>query len=253
MYKHWSARIIMLSALALSIRCGAQEHQPEHVWGYDGELGPSHWGDLKAEFATCKTGHHQSPIDIRNPQKAALPPIHFNYEPSPLHIIDNGHTIMVDYRPGSFILVGDKKYSLKQFHFHRPSEEKINGKSFDMVVHFVHADGEGNLAVVAVLLQAGNDSPLVGELWKDLPSQKDKEEVLDSVQVDVSQLLPTDRSYYTFSGSLTTPPCTEEVTWFVLKRPTTVSAEQIKRFSQLYPNNTRPIQPLYDRIVLENQ
>ena len=129
MCKHWSARIILFSALSLSIRSGAQELQPEHSWGYDGALGPSHWVDLKAEFATCKTGHHQSPIDIRNPEKASLAPIHFNYESSPLHIIDNGHTIMVNYRLGSFIRVGDKKYSLKQFHFHRPSEKSTAGAS----------------------------------------------------------------------------------------------------------------------------
>jgi carbonic anhydrase len=239
-------------AVAMAAMCAAQEH-PAHTRDYGDALGPTHWGDLKPEFARCKTGHHQSPIDIRNPQKADLPPIHFEYKASPLHIIDNGHTIMVNYNPGSFIMMGDKKYGLKQFHFHRPSEEKIHGKSFEMTVHLVHADDEGKLAVVAVLLQQGQDSPLVHELWNDLPKEKDKEESFDNVQIDLSQILPPDRGYYTFSGSLTTPPCSEDVTWFVLKHPATVSAEEIKRFSQLYRDDARPTQPLYDRVVLESR
>ncbi|HVN17256.1 MAG TPA: carbonic anhydrase family protein [Dongiaceae bacterium] len=244
---------IVCSILIAALACMAQEHHPEHTWDYGDALGPSHWGDLKPEFAPCKNGHHQSPIDIRNTQKAALPPILFEYKPSPLHIIDNGHTVMVNYSPGSFISVGEKRYQLKQFHFHRPSEEKINGKSFDMTVHLVHAGADGKLAVVAVLLEQGEDSPLVHELWNDLPKEKEKEEFFDKVQIDLSQILPRDRGYYTFSGSLTTPPCSEDVTWYVLKHPTTVSAKEIRRFSQLYRNDARPTQPLYDRIVLETQ
>lgn len=245
-------QIILLVAVALPSYSRAQ-NPPKHTWDYGEVLGPSHWGELQPEFATCKNGRYQSPIDIGKPKKTALPPIHFEYKPSPLHIIDNGHTIMVNYSPGSFISVGDKKYALKQFHFHRPSEEKIEGKAFDMTVHLVHADDEGKLAVVAVLLQEGEDSPLIHELWKHLPKEKDKEEFVDSVQINLSQILPQDRGYYTFPGSLTTPPCSEGVTWLVLKHHATISAEEIKRFSQLYPDNARPTQPLYDRVVLESQ
>ena len=182
-----------------------------------------------------------------------MPPIHFDYKPSALHIIDNGHTVMINYRPGSSITVGGKKYALKQFHFHRPSEEKINGKGFDMTMHLVHADDDGRLAVVAVLLRQGEDSPLVRELWKDLPKEKEKEESFDNVQIDLSQILPPDRGYYTFPGSLTTPPCSENVRWFVLKHPATLSAEEIRQFSQLYRDDARPTQPLYGRVVLESQ
>jgi carbonic anhydrase len=240
-------------ALALLMSTAAQEQHPQHIWDYGDALGPNHWGDLKPEFAPCKTGHHQSPIDIRDPQKADLPLIQFDYKPSPLQIIDNGHTIMINYAPGSSISVGGKKYALKQFHFHRPSEEKINGKSFDMSLHLVHMDETGKLAVIAVLLQQGQDNPLVRELWNDLPKEKEKEEFLGNVQIDASWILPSDRRYYTFSGSLTTPPCSEDVTWFVLEHSTTVSAEEIERFSKLYRNDARPTQPLYDRIVLESQ
>jgi carbonic anhydrase len=231
----------------------AQEHHPEHTWDYGQSLGPSHWGELKPEFALCKNGHRQSPIDIRNPKKTDRSPIQFDYKPTPLHIIDNGHTIMINYGPGSFLSVGGEKYALKQFHFHRPSEETIDGKGYEMVVHLVHANVEDKLAVVAVLLQKGEDNPLVRELWNDLPKEKEKEESLDSVQIDVAGLLPADRGYYTFSGSLTTPPCTEDVTWFVLKHPVTVSAAEIEQFSKLYRHDARPTQPLYGRVVLESQ
>lgn len=160
---------------------------------------------------------------------------------------------MINYGPGSYMSVGGKKYFLKQFHFHRPSEEKINGKSYAMAVHLVHADEAGKLAVVAVLLQKGEDNALVHELWKDLPHQKEKEEFLNNVQIDADGLLPADHRYYTFSGSLTTPPCSEDVTWFVLKHPVSVSAAEIRQFAKLYRNDARPTQPLYDRVVLASR
>jgi carbonic anhydrase len=170
-----------------------------------------------------------------------------------LNIVDNGHTIMISYSPGSFITVGGKRYELKQFHFHHPSEEKINGKNYEMVVHLVHADEKGNVAVVAVLLKKGEDNALVHTLWKDLPKEKDKIEIEKDVQIDADGLLPADHSYYTFSGSLTTPPCSEDVTWFVLEHPVSVSAEEIEQFSKLYRNDARPTQPLYGRVVLESK
>ena len=244
---------IICGTLFLAATSLTQEHHAEHTWDYGEAHGPSNWGDLKPEFAICKTGHRQSPIDIRNPQKADLPPIQFDYKPSPLHIIDNGHTIMINYAAGSFMSVAGKRYELKQFHFHRPSEEEINGKSYEMVAHLVHADQEGKLAVVAVLLQKGEDNPLVQRLWINLPKEKEKEEVLDRVQIDVDELLPADRSYYTFPGSLTTPPCSENVTWFVLKHPITVSTAEIEQFSRLYQHNVRPTQPLFGRVVLESK
>jgi carbonic anhydrase len=244
---------VICVALVVVVAGGAQEHHPEHSWDYGDANGPSHWGDLNPKFAACKTGHRQSPIDIRNPRKADLLPLRFDYKPSPLRIVDNGHTIMINYAPGSFLYVGGKQYELKQFHFHRPSEEKIDGKSFDMTVHLVHADSEGKLAVVAILLQQGEDNPLVRELWKDLPLEKEKEEILGNIQIDISRLLPSDRGYYTFSGSLTTPPCSEDVAWFVLKKPTTISAAEIEQFSRLYRNDARPTQPLFDRMVLESK
>jgi len=245
---------IICCSLALTAAGLAQEQpHPEHTWDYGQLHGPSHWGELKPEFAQCVNGHHQSPIDIRNPQRADLPPIQFDYKASPLDIIDNGHTIMINYAPGSFMFVGGKKYELKQFHFHRPSEEKIDGRGFAMTAHLVHADPNGKLAVVAVLLQKGEDNPLVHELWNDLPKEKDKEEHLNNIQIEVARLLPADHGYYTFDGSLTTPPCSEGVTWYVLKHPVTVTAAEIEQFSKIYRNDARPTQQLYDRVVMESK
>lgn len=244
---------VIVCAFVFVTGSARQTHHPEHSWDYGELLGPSHWGDLNPQFASCKTGRQQSPIDIRSTQKSDLPPLRFDYQPSPLRIIDNGHTIMVNFRAESLISVAGKKYVLKQFHFHRPSEEQFNGQAFAMSIHLVHADLTGRLAVVAVLLQEGEENPLLNDLWKELPQQQEQEIRLDDMQIDPSRILPSDKGYYSFSGSLTTPPCTENVAWFVLKNPTTASAKQIERFSQRYPNNARPIQPLYDRIVLESR
>ena len=250
---HYALIVFFLLTAARTTLALAQDHKAGHDWGYDGAEGPSHWGDIKPEFASCKNGHRQSPIDISKSKPADLPALQFDYKPSPLHIVDNGHTILINYAPGSSFRVGDKQYQLKQFHFHRPSEETIHGKHFEMVVHLVHADQEGHLAVVAILLEQGADNLLVHELWNDLPKEKEKEEVLDNVQIDLTTLLPADRGYYTFSGSLTTPPCSENVTWFVLKHPVTVTAAEIEQFGKLYRHDARPTQPLYGRVVLESK
>jgi carbonic anhydrase len=125
----------------------------------------AHWGELTSEFAACKTGHRQSPVNIVGAQSADLPAIQFEYKPSALHIINNGHTIQIDYASGSFIRVGDKRYELKQFHFHDPSEETVKNKRFPVEVHLVHSDADGNLAVVSVLLEEGSANPLVETLW----------------------------------------------------------------------------------------
>jgi carbonic anhydrase len=239
--------VLLLGAIAL-----AQGHAGPH-WSYKGADGPDHWGALDPSFATCQAGHHQSPIDIRAPKPADLPPIQFAYHAAPLHIINNGHTIQVNYAPGNFITVGGTRYELKQFHFHHPSEEKIEGKGFPMVAHLVHASADGHLAVVAVLLDVGSANPVIASVWRHLPSKEGPEQPFENVQVDVASLLPPDHGYYTFSGSLTTPPCTEDVTWFVLKAHEPVSQAQVDAFARIYPFDARPTQPLYGREVLASK
>ncbi len=230
----------------------AQEH-PAHEWGYSGSEGPSHWGELTPEFAACKTGHSQSPVNIAGAKSADLPAIQFEYKPSALHVINNGHTIEVMYAAGSFISVGDKRYELKQFHFHHLSEETIDGKRFPMELHLVHSDADGNVAVVSVLLEEGSANPLIETLWGLAPKKAGPEKTDDNVQINVADLLPASRGYFTFSGSLTTPPCTEDVRWFVLKTHVTISNKQVATFAKIYPDDERPTQSLNGRTVLESR
>jgi len=231
----------------------AQETQHHAHWAYDGKDGPEKWATLDPAYSECKVGHHQSPIDIRHAQKADLPPIQFDYAPSLLTIVDNGHTVMVNYEPGSFITVGDHRYQLTQFHFHHPSEEHINGKVFDMEVHLVHEDASGNTAVVAVLMKAGKVNPALEAMWDHLPKEKDKVATIEGVLVNAADLLPVNRGYYTYLGSLTTPPCTEPVTWFVLKTPEEISSGEVEVFARLYPHDTRPTQKLEGRAIRESK
>ena len=232
---------------ATALYCGSRAQAAEH-WSYAGHGGPANWGELEPAFATCKLGHVQSPIDIRGAKVADLPPIKFDYRPSPLHVIDNGHTIQVNYAPGSSIDVGGARYELVQFHFHKPSEEKIDGKSHAMVAHLVHRDADGKLAVVALLIDQGGASPTIDTIWKNLPKEKEKEISADAT-VDAANLLPGDKGYYTFQGSLTTPPCSEDVRWFVLKTPVKIAEAEITAFGKLYPMNARPTQPLNGRAI----
>ena len=252
LYRKWLLLIPGLWILAAPAISLAQEAHPPH-WAYAGPEDPKHWGELDPAFAACSNGHHQSPIDIKDAKKADLPALRFDYNTVPLSIIDNGHTVIINYAPGSTLTIGDKVYKLTQFHFHHPSEEHINGKKFDMVAHLVHTDAEGRLAVVAVLFLKGAANPLLETLWENIPPEKEKAVALSSVSVNVKDLLPADLGYYTFSGSLTTPPCTEGVTWYVLKTTSTLSLQQLDRFAKLYPVDNRPIQPTYQREILETK
>lgn len=243
-----AALAVPIIAVALAFGSPAEAAEPAH-WTYSGSQGPAHWAGLSREFAACEAGREQSPIDIRDARKAELPPIRFDYKPAPLRLVDNGHTIQVNYAPGSRITVGADSYELVQFHFHRPSEERVNGTVYAMVAHLVHRSAEGKLAVVGVLLESGGRNGLLEALWGNLPPAKEQEVAIRAVTIDAAGLLPADRGYYTFPGSLTTPPCSEGVRWFVLKRPVRVSADQIDTFAKRYPGNARPVQPLNARVI----
>lgn len=222
-------------------------------WSYDGENGPANWGFLKPDWQLCGTGQRQSPIDIRDGVRVDLEPIRFDYKLSNFRIVDNGHTVQVNVGPGSSLAVMGRYFDLVQFHFHRPSEERINGKGFEMVVHLVHKDLDGRLAVVAVLIERGKMNPVVQTLWNNLPLEKNVDYAPDGVSIDLDQLLPGDRSYYTYMGSLTTPPCSEGVLWMVMKQPAQLSADQIGIFARLYPMNARPIQSVRGRMIKESR
>lgn len=220
-------------------------------WSYEGETGPANWGKINSAWGKCGSGNRQSPIDIRDGMKVELEQIVFDYKPSSFAVTDNGHTIQVDVAGGNMMAIGGRQYELVQFHFHRPSEERINGKSFEMVVHMVHKDPEGKLAVIAVLLERGKAQSTIQTVWNNLPLEK-FDTVTPSIVLDVNDLLPEKREYFTYMGSLTTPPCTEGVLWLVMKQPMQAAPAQMALFSRLYPLNSRPIQASAGRVIKES-
>ena len=221
-------------------------------WTYTGETGPSVWGGLKPEFQLCAVGKRQSPIDIRGGIAVDLDPVQFDYRGTGFNVIDNGHTVQANLGSGNSIQVGGRRYELVQFHFHRPSEERVNGRQYDMSVHLVHKDPEGRLAVVGLLLERGAAQSVVQSVWNNLPLEKGEEQITDDV-IDLNHLLPAERGYYTYMGSLTTPPCSEGVLWMVMRQPVQVSQSQIDIFSRLYPMNARPVQSASGRLIKQSQ
>ena len=243
------------TAAKATAKKGGKVEEPPHPahWSYGGASGPAQWGKLDARYETCASGQRQSPIDIRRTVRADLPPIQFDYRPVPLSIVDNGHSIKVDTANAGSISVDGESYALQQFHFHRPSEEKIAGKAYALVAHLVHQSSAGKLAVVAVLFEAGKEQPLIRTLWNNLPLETDNPLVRADLKINPLELLPAKRGYYTFLGSLTTPPCSEGVLWLVLKTPVQVSKEQLAGFSTIYKNNVRPVQPVNGRLIKESR
>ena len=227
-----------------------QPHAAE--WSYTGKTGPSHWGDLSREYVLAKTGKRQSPIDIRRPVGKRLPKLSFNYKPSRIRLIYNGHSIQENEEPGGYTISGEKQYALQQFHFHSPSEHTVDGKHFPMEMHLVHQAEDGALGVVSVLIQAGEHNKSFDPVWNMLPDA-DQPTRSSEAKIDAMSLLPQNYSYYAYSGSLTTPPCTEKVKWAILTTPVSLSNEQITRFRHVINGNNRPVQPFNGRIVLRSQ
>lgn len=234
---------------------GSHDSHAVH-WSYEGAGAPENWGKLQKDFSQCRLGKTQSPIDIRTAdvaksqgKAAAGAPLGLAYQSTNLKMLDNGHTIQVNVDGGSVLRIDGQTYELKQFHFHRPSEEKIDGKSFELVAHFVHRSAEGKLAVVAVLFKEGAENPTLQTLWDHIPGQQNLEVAVPGLSFNPVALLPTQRGYYNFQGSLTTPPCSEGVNWFVLTTPVEASRVQIARFGAIYPQNARPVQPQHGRKI----
>jgi len=246
-------KFVVLSVfISLSLVACAQKQIARH-WEYEGEHGSAHWGALKPEYSLCGDGMAQSPINISKSYKTDLDSIGFSYKDTPLKIINNGHTIKVKYKPGSTVTIDGEKYKLLQFHFHNPSEHEVEGKSYDMEMHLVHKNESDELAVVGVFIERGKHNNTIQTLWYNLPEEINKEKAVDTIKVNAADLLPDDRSYYRYYGSLTTPPCSEGVNWNVLKSPIEMSDAQIKKFESVIGYNSRPVQPVNKRFVLESQ
>jgi len=224
-------------------------------WSYSGATGPEAWGKLQAEFGVCATGQRQSPINIEdsNTLQGPAEPLLFNYTPSNGTVINNGHTVQVDVQGSNTLTVRGSNYALVQIHFHSPSEEQINFRNYAMVAHLVHKNAEGQLAVVAVLLEPGQANAFIDTVWTYMPLDVNDRVRMPAGLFELKGLLPQDQRYYQFLGSLTTPPCTEGVLWMVLKQPVQISAAQLRLFQQLYPNNARPVQPVNNRPVRSAQ
>ncbi len=245
----------LLTALLAAPWATADEGHGPH-WSYSGASGPEHWAEEDASFATCGAGaeRHQSPINIDGAPRQDLPPLEFSYKPLPLTVTDTGHSFQVNAPPGSGgITVGGEHYELVQFHFHRPSEETFQGHHYSMVAHLVHKNDKGQLAVVAVQIKKGQENAFLKEVFDNFPAKGAKEKSVSGTSVDLSTFVPGRHGYYTYEGSLTTPPCSEGVRWFELKSSVEASAAQVQEFALRYPNNARPTQALNGRSVTQSK
>ena len=221
------------------------EDQPR--WGYGGVGNPTQWGKLTSDFSQCELGRDQSPINVNKAVTGRSVNIQFNYQSSPLAVVNNGHTVQVNYQPGSTINIEGKVYELLQFHFHTPSEHTIDGKAAAMEVHLVHRNAIGQLAVIGILMNPGAAHPTIEAIWRQIPTQKG--EKTSAQTINAVDLLPQQASFFSYTGSLTTPPCSEGVKWHLMVQPIELSAAQIAAFESLYPVNARPIQPHNGRLI----
>lgn len=238
--------LIAMCALTELSGCATQNSH----WGYSGQEAPKNWAALTPDNFAC-SGKNQSPINLAGFIKADLAPITFNYEPGGYEILNNGHTVQINYKKGSRITLDGKTFELLQYHFHAPSENHINGSSYPLEAHLVHADKDGNLAVVAVMFKEGNENSGLKQAWSLMPEHAGENHQF-SKQLSVNNILPNSREYYRFNGSLTTPPCSEGVRWLVMKNAITVSKQQIDEFSGiLHEPNNRPLQAVNSRSILK--
>ncbi len=220
-------------------------------WGYEGESGPEHWGGLSADFKVCELGVEQTPIDIKGATRAELAGVSPSFQPMPLKILNNGHTIQANCAPGSRTVINGQPFDLLQFHFHHPSEHLLSGKAFDLELHFVHRSEKGQLAVLGIFIAPGAENAALAPIWAAMPKEAGEEQAMGTT-ITPADLLPADRGFFRYQGSLTTPPCSEGVLWTVFKNPIEASPAQIRQFAELFPANARPAMPLHQRFLLES-
>lgn len=220
-------------------------------WNYYGKTGPLGWGKLDPAFKACSDGHEQSPIDIRGTHlNKALQPIEFHYLAGTETLENNGRTIVVHVNPGSYIVAGGTRYDLFQYEFRHPSEESVKDRLTDMSVQFLHKSADGKLAAISVRMVMNQDAPntVLATLFADLPRKSGATQKITEL-INPGGLLPGNRSYWTYTGSLTTPPCTEGVRWFVMQQPVTLSQTQLMKYTWMFHINTRPMQDAHGRKI----
>lgn len=255
-------RVIVLFAVLSLIVSGAlfagdEKHGKQAAghkshWAYEGSEGPEKWGDLSGEYAVCKTGKGQSPVNIPAKAEGGSAMLAASYKATPVKVINNGHTIQLNYAPGSTLTIDGKNYELLQVHFHSPSEHALADKRFPMEAHLVHKNAEGKLAVIGVFMEEGKENPFIKTLWDNIPAKVGEEKTAAGVTTDATALLPKNSPFYYYIGSLTTPPCSEGVSWNVMKNTVQVSKGQVDKFVSLLGKDARPLQPLNDRKIMES-
>ncbi|ENM5794110.1 carbonic anhydrase [Vibrio mimicus] len=234
-------KMTLALAVTACVGFGAQASE----WGYEGEHGPEHWGKIAP---LCAEGKNQSPIDVTQSVEADLPPFALNYQGQVVGLLNNGHTLQAEVSGNNHLQVDGNTFQLKQFHLHTPSENLLNGKQFPLEAHFVHADEQGNLAVVAVMYEVGSENPMLSSFTANMPSKGSKVELVHSLPLD--KWIPASKNYYRFNGSLTTPPCSEGVRWIVLNEPSVLSEQQEQGLISVMGHNNRPVQPHNARLVV---
>jgi len=253
MKKSTISKLVLVTGIIVGVMAfagTAAAEGPVH-WDYEGDAGPENWGELSQDFALCSTGREQSPIDISTTTSVNPADIVFNYQPSALNILNNGHTIQANYDAGSSIEVDGKSYKLLQFHFHALSEHTIDGNPSPLEMHLVHQSDDGSFAVVGVMInRGGGENAAFTPVGNNMPAQETEATTISGVVVNVNDLLPAERTYYRYNGSFTTPPCTEGVKWFVLSTPIEISDSQASTFEQIYHDNYRPVQSFGARSFL---
>ncbi len=217
-------------------------------WTYDGVTGPEYWVMLSSDYVMCDMGKSQSPVNIVGEHAMGLQAIEFQYQAAAdFVVINDGHMIQVNYPPGSYAVIGGQKFHLRHFQFHSPSEHKIHGRQADLAAHLVHQADDGRFAIVAMLFNKGADNQFLPLVWDAMPLSKGLNKVNKSI--DINDLLPVNKAYFNYTGSLTAPPCSEGVNWNVLQEHGFVSAAQVAAFTELFPRNARPVQPLNGRMI----
>jgi carbonic anhydrase len=247
--KRYAFCFALLSATLLSTGSIVLAAEDSH-WSYSGETGPQNWAKLAPEYAACGIGVNQSPIDIGKTISAELSPLQFNYKSDGKTIVNNGHTLQINVEPGSWLRTGGEDFQLVQFHFHSPSEHQVNGELFPLEGHFVHQNSSGALAVIGVLFRAGERNTDLARIGAVAPQVIDQPEAID-MDIAELKLYGNHESYYRYNGSLTTPPCTEGVQWYMLKKPGHIAPEQAAKFVEFIGEDARGPQPINARIVVE--
>ena len=272
MKTQWRMPLFVYAIIGLSMvscsggKTDSESHDDEHAahWGYESDNGPDIWGSMNSEWALCAEGLEQSPIDLANAVKTRLPAVdldrpgegEFNVltQASVVDALDNGHTIQVNSKTGETLTVGDKNFALMQFHFHAPSEHTVDGEHFPMEMHFVHQAEDGALAVLSVLIEAGAQNPSIAPLWAQLAEAPGTETTVQIPAEFADHIFSGDATgVYHYGGSLTTPPSSEGVQWYVRKTPIPFSKDQIAAFTAVYDHNNRPVQALNARTVFVDE